>query len=99
MEFSDVEQKMLQEIDEIKQPSKSSRLNPTRKMEIMVYDDDTITIRMSRKQEFVRILSVMRTASTEYSSLDEELLGFSEDQIEEVTKSLFSLVEPLKSTP
>lgn len=48
-------------------------------MELIDYDKDSVTIKFDRKTEFSRLLGIVRTVSSEYDSVDSELLMLPEE--------------------
>lgn len=65
-------------------------------MKLIDYDKDSVTIKLDRKTEFARLLGIVMTASSEYESLDPELLMLSEEQVDKVAKDIFDLADAAK---
>jgi hypothetical protein len=64
-------------------------------MELVSYDDETVTIKLKRKEEFARLLAVLQTVGVEYERLDKELLMLSKDEADGLVDAVFALSSKL----
>jgi hypothetical protein len=64
-------------------------------MELVSYDDETVTIKMKRKEEFARLLAVLQTVGVEFERLDKELLMLSKDEADRLVDAVFALSSKL----
>ena len=50
-------------------------------MELVAFDDHTVTVRMDQREEFFPMCSLILSVCTQYESLDEIELGMTSDQV------------------
>ncbi|MCH9665433.1 MAG: hypothetical protein K0U41_06250 [Gammaproteobacteria bacterium] len=57
-------------------------------MELIDYDQDTVTIKMNWEGEFVGLRSILCSVAYEYSKLDEEILNMTESEVNRLRNAL-----------
>jgi hypothetical protein len=64
-------------------------------MKLVTYDDDTITIRMNRKDEFLRLYKIVPAVVQEYEQLDDAIIGLTKTEVGEVSSALDEIMDKL----
>lgn len=61
-------------------------------MELVEYDEDTITIRMIRKTEIAALMGVLIAVGADYDKLERELLDMPEESFDRFSEMFFNIV-------